>query len=153
VLQGRHGRKRSPSQTSTLLVKAHVETVFKRSLANQFCLARTTSLSLSRSQLCFPVIPYEFGVTPLSPPQLWHPIRGPAKPGRLWPTGCPTPPTSPQWSAPSFTSRNFQNQRLWTLALYKNIRNWPPSFDRFEKIHSRLLSEKEKLQPLLLVSL
>lgn len=50
----------------TLLVKAHVETVFKRSLANQ--LLPAGAASLSRSQDCFPVTSCERGVTPAAAP-------------------------------------------------------------------------------------
>lgn len=50
-----NGEQRFLLRELTSLVKAHVEMVFKRSLANQFLLAGAASLSLSRSQVCFPV--------------------------------------------------------------------------------------------------
>lgn len=50
-----NGEQRFLLRELTSLVKAHVEMVFKRSLANQFLLAGAASLSLSGRQVCFPV--------------------------------------------------------------------------------------------------
>lgn len=119
------GEQRFLLHELTLLVKAHVETVFKRSLANQFLLAGAASLS--RSQDCFPVTQRERGAT--------HAVASPRAGQAMGPSQTSRPGScGPAQDQPSeLKMLNAHSlQKYWELT------------SQTERVPSRVLGEKGK---------